>query len=129
PRAAPRPSARTPSESGDGPWATLAGRLLVGLPVGAELVVLRARLWRAERLIGLAHCLEARLGLGIAGVHVRVVLPGELPERLLDLLLGRGLGDAKDGVVVAEVHGGLTSRASRSGDRVPGSAAGSPCEI
>ena len=56
-----------------------------GLPVRAELVVLLALGRIAEDLVGLVDLLELVLGGGVAGLGVRVVLTGQLPERLLDL--------------------------------------------
>ena len=48
--------------------------------------------------------LKLRLGRLVARVDVGMVLARQLPERLLDLLLGRGLRDAERRVVVLEVH-------------------------
>src|SRR5690606_31314053 len=82
----PGAAAWTAAEPGERRWSARLSGLLVGLPVGAELVVLPARLGRTEHFVRFAHFLEARLGGRVAGVDVRVVLPGELPEGLLDLL-------------------------------------------
>src|SRR5262245_18129660 len=78
--------------------------LFVGTPVGAELVVLLALGGIAEHLVRLGQILEARLRSLVARIDVGVVLARQLPVRLLDLLLGRGFGDAERRVVVLEVH-------------------------
>ena len=82
----------------------LLPRLLVHAPVGAELVVLLALLRIAEDLVRLVDLLELRLGRLVAGVHVGMMLAGELAVRLLDLFLRRALGDAERLVIVLEFH-------------------------
>ena len=77
-------------------------RVLVHAPVGAELVVLLALRRIAQHLVGFVHLLELRLGRLVARIHVRVVLAGQLPERLLDFLVGGGLRDPERGVVILE---------------------------
>ena len=81
------------------PRAGLAGPA-DGLPVGPELVVLLALGRVAQDLVRLVDLLEPALGGGVAWFGVRMMLPGELAEGLLDLSLGRGLGHAQDRVVV-----------------------------
>ena len=86
----------------------LAGELLLALdplPVGAELVVLRPLLGVAEHLVGLVDQLEAVGRLGVF-VDVRVVLTGQAAVGGLDLLLGRGPGDAERLVVVLVLRRG-----------------------
>ena len=94
----PKPSAppMSPKSNGVPPLPELPGRLLllpsclselVGvLPVLAELVVFLAFLRVGEHLVGLVYFLELSLGRLVAGVNVRVILAGQLPIRLLDIL-------------------------------------------
>ena len=79
-------------------------RLLVHPPVGAELVVLLSLLAVPEDLVRFVDFLELGLGGLVARVDVGMVLARELPERLLDLFLGGGLGDAERLVIVLEFH-------------------------
>src|SRR5204862_2480127 len=84
-RAAERARAATAAEAAERPLATVVLLALVGV---------------AERVVGGRDLLEARLGVGIAGVAVGVVLARELAVGLLDLIL-RGLAvDAERLVVV-----------------------------
>src|SRR6185295_1677454 len=85
--------------------AACAFGLFVGAPVGAELVVLLALGRIAEDLVGLVDLFEFRFGRFVTRVDVRVMLARELPEGLLDLLLGGALRHAERGVIVFEVHG------------------------
>ena len=64
--------------------------------VRAERVVLLALLGILEDLVRGLHFLEARLGLRVARVLVRVVLARELAVRLLDVVRARRLRDAED---------------------------------
>src|SRR5919106_38232 len=66
-------------------------------------VVLLALLRVGQRVVGLLHLLEALLGPRVVLVAVRVVLAGELPIRLLDLVL-RGLLRDSEGLVVVVVR-------------------------
>src|SRR6185503_2625450 len=66
----------------------------------AHLVVLFALVSIAQDLIRLRDLLEALGGLGIVRVFVRVMLRGELPIRLLDLVLRRRRRNSDDGVVI-----------------------------
>src|SRR5687767_3786417 len=84
--------------------ATGGAGLFVLAPVRAQLVVLFPLGGVAEDFVGLVDLLELRLRGFVARVHVRVILPRQLPEGLLDLLFGSGLGDAERGVVVLEFH-------------------------
>ena len=72
--------------------------------VRAELVVERSALRVGEDLEGGRDLLEALLGRLVPRVDVGVVLAGLLPVGLLDLLRGRGPGDAEDLVEVAVGH-------------------------
>src|SRR5262249_1850637 len=81
-----------------------------GGPVRAELIVLAALLGVGEHLVGLVDLLEAGLGLLVALVHVRVVLPGELAVGGLDVRVARVLRDAENLVVVPVFHGWGTNR-------------------
>src|SRR3990170_9144216 len=74
------------------------------LPALAVAVVLLPLVRVGEHLVGAVDLLEALLGPGVAGVDVRVVLAGEPAERLPDLLIGGGAGDAQHIVEVAR-HG------------------------
>src|SRR5579859_2879481 len=68
-----------------GPAGALPG--VVVLPVRPQLVILLALLRVAQNLVGVVDLLEARFGLGVTLVDVRVVLAGQLAEGTLDLLL------------------------------------------
>src|SRR5581483_3820903 len=61
----------------------------------ARGVVLGAPLRIRQRVVGCLHFLEARLGVHVAGVAVRVVLARELAVRALDLLRRGGRRDAE----------------------------------
>jgi hypothetical protein len=82
----------------------LAAHLLLDLigvaPVVAVLVVGGAGSGVRQHLVRGADLLEALFGLGVARVHVRVVLAGELAEGIADVFLGCRARDAEDGVVV-----------------------------
>ena len=69
----------------------------------AHLVVLLALLGVGEGLVSLADLLELLLGALVAGVLVGVEVPGELAERLLDVVLRGVLGHAERLVEVAHV--------------------------
>ncbi len=69
-------------------------------PRVAIAVVELAGLGIRERLVGLGHLAEAELGIRLTG-DVRMELPRELAESLLDRLLVGGLRDAEQVVVVA----------------------------
>jgi hypothetical protein len=86
------------------PLLPLLTRLLVHLPVGAELVVLLSLLAVSQDLVRFVDLLELGLGGLVPGIHVWMVLAGELPERLLQLLVRRVLGDAERLVIVLEFH-------------------------
>jgi hypothetical protein len=67
----------------------------------AVAVVRRPALGVGEDLVGLGRLLELLLGVGVVLVDVRVQLPGQPAERLLDLLLVGVAGDAEDLVGVS----------------------------
>src|SRR5207302_1557102 len=105
------------------------------LPAGAEadtavrravLVVRLALLRVGEDVVGGLQLLEPLLGLLVALVRVRVVLPGELPIRLLDLLRRRALGYAQDLVEVPSGSGRHSTPWNRRSRRAPGAAHGRP---
>src|SRR3954470_7000300 len=100
------PPALEAAEAAEPAWEALRARrhVLVGAPVGAELVVLAALVGVAEHLVGFVDLLEARFGHLVPGVHVRVVLAGQLAVGLLDLLVGGRLGEPQRRVIVLEVH-------------------------
>ena len=79
--------------------------LLVALPVCPQLVVLLALVVVAEYFVGLVDFLEFAFRLRVIGVHIRMVLAGQLAVGLLDLVLGGRLLDAQRFVVVLVVHG------------------------
>src|SRR5207245_10654778 len=91
----PAAAARTPGAR---------GRPELRLPVGTERVVAPPLLGIREHLVGLVDLLEARLRLGIALVHVGMMLAGGLAVRGLDLLLGRVLAHAEDPVLLLGLH-------------------------
>ena len=73
----------------------LAGRVdLAGIEAAALLGI-------RQDLVGLRDFLELGLGRLVAGVEVGMVLLGELAERLADVVVGGGLGHAKDGIGIA----------------------------
>src|SRR5690606_39959385 len=82
----------------------LSGEVETTGATGAEqptgLVVLLAFLRVRQHAVGFRHGLELLLGLGVARIGVRMVLPGELAIRLLDLLGGGVGGDAQFAVIV-----------------------------
>src|SRR4249919_979186 len=77
-----------------------AGRAAEAAEHAPARVVLLALLGVREHVVGALNLLEALLRLGVVGVAVGVVSPGELPVRLLDLLVGRPLGDAQNFVEI-----------------------------
>src|SRR4051812_20854300 len=115
---------RLPAARGAG----AAGRAEPAGPAGAEqrarLVVLLAAGGVGEDVVGLGDLLEPLLGLdpvGAVGVRVGVVLPGQLPVRLLDLVRLGVLGHAERLVVVLlqevpAAHLGVPLSASRVRD-------------
>ena len=94
PSAALRPGARTARRAG----------LFVHAPVGAKLVVFLPLGGIAQDLVRLVDLLELGLGRLVARIDVRVMLAGQLPERLLDLFVGGRLGHAERPVIILEVH-------------------------
>ena len=69
-------------------------------PGEAELVVPGFFLGIGQDLIGLVDLLELLLGLFIAGVHVRVVFPGQLFICFFDFILRGALLDAQHLVII-----------------------------
>src|SRR5205814_4846833 len=69
----------------------------------AAAVELLALVRVADEVVRGLHFLEALLGLLVLGIAIRVVPPGELAVRLLDLVLRRVLRHAEDLVRVASV--------------------------
>lgn len=66
---------------------TLRGLQLIGVfPLVAVFIILLAALRVAQYLVGLIDLLEAFLGFLIVRVEVRVMLPGQFPIGLLDLV-------------------------------------------
>jgi hypothetical protein len=70
----------------------------------SELIVLLALGRVTQDLIRLGDLFELRLGRFVVGVDVRVVLPGQTPVGLLDLLVRSAFADAKDLIIVALTH-------------------------
>lgn len=100
----PRPTGRArgplaPVEAGG-----IAAGPLIGVPVGAQPVVLLTLLRVAQHLVGLVGLLEAGLGLLVVRVDVRVILARQLAVRFLDLFLVCVLIHAQDLVVVFVIH-------------------------
>ena len=81
-----------------------AAVLLVRLPVSAQLVVALALIRIGQDRVRLVGVLELLLGGLVAGVTVRMELARKAPIGLLDLGLGRRLGNAQDLVVVLVLH-------------------------
>ena len=86
----------------------------------AEAVVRLALLGVREDVVGGLDVLEPLLRGRVVRIAVGMELAGELPVRLLELVVGRRLRDAEDGVGVAGRHSALlgpsatTTRAGRS---------------
>ncbi len=74
------------------PRAVQAGMAVAVVPLALGLV--------GEDFVGFGGFLELLLGLGVAGVFVRMELQGELPVRLLDLFLGGVALDPEDFIIV-----------------------------
>src|SRR5207247_387830 len=88
-----------------------ARRVPERVPIGPELVVPLAFLGIGQHLVGFPDLLEPGLGLGVALVHVGMVLPRELAIGGLDLFLGGTLRHSEDLVVVLVLHPCLEYRA------------------
>ena len=67
----------------------------------AELVVPGLFLRVGQHLVGLVDLLELLLGLLVTGVHVRVVLSGQLFICFFDLVLAGALADAEDLIIIS----------------------------
>ncbi len=86
---------------------------------GTARVVLLALLGVRERVVGALDFLELLLGFRIVGVAVRVVLAGQLPVGLLDLLGRSAFGDAQDFVeVLSQGQSSLAHHDSRRPDQL-----------
>src|SRR5581483_3678006 len=96
--------------AGERPGARPAARHSAGERIAPELVVRRALLAVAERLVRLRHLFEARLFGLVAAGGVGVIALGELAIRLLDLVGAGGLGDAELFVVVLRSRHDLLRR-------------------
>src|SRR5215203_619251 len=94
----------------------------------AELVVRLPLLGIAEDVVRRLDLLEALLGNSIARILVRVVLAGEPPVGLLDLVGRRALRDAQDRVKVLSRRGHSRPQPlpAAAHDRRAGSPSGSP---
>src|SRR5262249_34446537 len=101
PRAAEQVLAEEGGEQvADAPEIEVRREAAAAQPFVAEAVVELPPLRVREDLVGLDDLLEALLGVRLVR-DVRVQLPRELAERLLDLRVIRGAGDAEQLVVVA----------------------------
>lgn len=69
-----------------------------------ELVILPTLGRVTQDLIRLGDLFELRLGRFVVGIDIRMVLPGQSPVGLFDLLVRRAPANAKDLVVVALIH-------------------------
>ena len=75
---------------------------VIGIHAGkAELVIARLLVGIGEHLVGLVDLLELLLGLLIAGVHVRMVLAGQLFIGSFDLVLGCAFGYAENLIIIS----------------------------
>jgi hypothetical protein len=83
-----------------------------------ELIVGGPLLCIAQHLAGLLRFLELLLGLFILRIAVRMKLHGKAPVGLLDVDLGRILGNVEDFVVVALCHAVVTSTLAHQSRRV-----------
>ena len=90
-------------ESAAAPVARPATRVKGVVPV---LVVSRALLRIAQRLVSFADLLELLLRRLVTGVFVRMILHGHLAISLLDLVFAGSLLSFQDLVVIAFGHGG-----------------------
>jgi hypothetical protein len=99
---APAPAAETAEQVLEG-TAHAGAELIIGKargglrrrPAGVAVGVVVLSLFRIRKhLVGLGELLELGLRGLVPGVQVRVVLAGELPVGLLDVILGSPLGDA-----------------------------------
>ena len=70
-------------------------------PREAKLIVMAAFFLVAEHVVGFLHFLETRLGLLVARIAVRVILPGQLAVGPADLLLLGSLGNSQDFIIIA----------------------------
>ena len=81
---------------------TARATLRPGVRAGfAETVVLAALRLVAQDIVGRLHFLELPLGLLVAGVAIRMILPGQLAVSLLDLVLGGVAFDSQGLVIIA----------------------------
>ena len=79
-------------------------------PARAQLVVARALLGVGQDGVGLVQLLEASVGRLVRGVDVRVVLAGEPPVGLLDLVRAGVAGNPEHLVVVPGLQGHVPPR-------------------
>jgi len=94
--------------------------------IAPQLVILPPLVGVAQDVVRLVDLLEALGRLGF-GVSIGMVLLGEPAERLLDLVHRRGLGDAKDLIIV--LRGGHQPPSPRGRDAAPPSSGRSPCHV
>ena len=99
-RAAAEEGVEDVAEPAEGIEAVEPLRAVLSEPGVAEAVVRRPLLRVREHLVRLVDLLEA-LRRALVLVPIRVELERQLPERLLQLLVGAASGDAQDLVVVA----------------------------
>src|SRR5204863_8944342 len=69
--------------------------------VAAELVVFLPLVGIAQHVVRFVNLLEALGGLRVVGIAVGMVLLGQAPESLLDLVRGGGFSDSQHLIVVA----------------------------
>ena len=82
--------------------STAATGAEVGIHTGvAKLVVPGLLVGIGQDLVGLVDLLEFLLGVFVAGVQVRMILPGHLFICFFDLILGRALGHAQDLIIIS----------------------------
>src|SRR5207249_7011428 len=97
---AARPAAREPSPAREGFPAGRRTELGAGTPIRPQLVILLALGRVAQDFVGLIDFLELFLGLLFVFRHVRMVLPRQLAEGLLDVGFAGAAGHAQRFVVI-----------------------------
>jgi len=74
------------------------------LPVRPKLIVSLAFVRIRENFVGLVYLFEFFLGRFISGIYIGMVLARQRSVRLLDLILGRRVGKAKDFIIISKLN-------------------------